>query len=177
MYQVVPPSVVRTTPVSVKAQPLLTSSITRFWMDGAATTGRGGTVEVAVAGTAVEVFVAAGTVGGEAVSVATGHSRGLAGATVLQATTASRIASPPSRILNWRGMHKGLLCGMKIRFTYRIVSLPREARQGEGGAPYHNENSTGKVPGAEELFPDAFEEFELLDGLEAPAALVLVVRV
>ena len=74
-------------------------------MDGAATTGRGGTVEVAVAGTAVEVFVAAGTVGWEAVSVAIG-TIGVAGATVLQATTASRIASPPSRILNWRGCIK-----------------------------------------------------------------------
>jgi len=81
-------------------------------MDGAAAAGRGGRVEAAVAGTGVAVFVEAGATGtavagmGEAVFVAAVAAGGnvamvgMAGVPVLHAITASRMASPPSRLLN-----------------------------------------------------------------------------
>jgi FtsP/CotA-like multicopper oxidase with cupredoxin domain len=78
-------------------------------MDGDAATGRVGRA-AGVAGTDVSVFMAAGTVGvavagmGVTVSVTTGAGGkvamvGMDGETVLQATMASRTASPPRRIL------------------------------------------------------------------------------
>ena len=49
--------------------------------------------------------------------------------------------------------------------------------RGKDGVPLPNEESAGKVPGAKALFPQLLEEFELLDRLEAPAALMLVVGI
>jgi hypothetical protein len=67
----------------------------RDWMDGEVATGSAGRVGVAVAGMgeAVSVTAAAAEAGGKVAIV------GMAGETVLQAATASRIASPPGSFL------------------------------------------------------------------------------